>query len=293
MSVFATINKLFLRVFGLMLSVILIGAIPPSGKTTIEAETPEDLKLQVTVFSDVHMQSFEYSGYVELAKSLRDAAGSAKPQDALVLVGDNTMNGQNTEYFMLYGLLSQYNRAKNTLVAMGNHDLGLKDYTAEESIERHNFFLQSYTGISTDKTYYAKEINGYTFIILGGEGPILETYVSPEQRAFIAETLQTVEPGKPIFVFFHQQLYDKEIADMLKEHPNVFLFNGHLHSTLATWDEEGINRINLPGLHSHNDDDTGGEGLQIEVYDDQVIMRGRNYMQGEWIDGQRYVYDLA
>jgi len=107
MSILAFFNGLLIRVVGLVLSAVLLCSVPASAGVTIEAQEPESLVLQASVFADVHMQSFEISGYRELTGALKDIAGSAKKQDALVFVGDNTMNGQITEYYMFYGLLSR------------------------------------------------------------------------------------------------------------------------------------------------------------------------------------------
>ena len=283
MSILAFLNMLFLKVIGFILSILLVWTVPPQlGKTTFEPEDEAGLKLQASVVSDVHMQSFEYTGFQELSKTLRDIAASKVKQDALVFVGDNTMNGQSFEYLMFYGILSHYNKvsARNTLVTMGNHEF-FAPASDQAAIDRHNFFLQSYNGTKNDTAYYSQKIKGYTFIILGEDD-------TDEQAAWLDDTMAAAEAGKPVFVFAHEPFYD---TAALEGFPDVFLFNGHWHTPLDVWDDGGITRVNLPGLHSHEGGEYAGEGVQLEVYADKVVFRGRNYMKGEWL-GEDDVYEI-
>ena len=284
MAILASLNMVFLKFVGFLLSTILVWTVPPQLGTTFEPADEANLKLQVSIISDAHMQSFDYPTYQGLAKSLRDIGASKRRQDALVFLGDNTMNGQPYEYIMFYGILSQYNRVNsaNTLVAIGNHDLHLSEYSAADAIARHNFFLRSYSGVSTDKPYYSKRISGYTFVILGGEGP-RETTISQAQVNWLDQTMAAAERGKPIFVFFHHPLNSAEALAVLEQYSNVFLFNGHLHTSLSVQKTNGITRVNLPALHDHSGRGVEKEGLQMEVYANKILLRGRNYIEGKWL----------
>jgi len=289
MAILSFLNGIFLKIVGFFLSAILVWSVPASSGAAIEPKDQANLKLQASLLSDVHMQSFEYSGYQELAKGLRGIANSKARQDALVFVGDNTMNGQGFEYLMFYGLLSHYNPvgAKNTLVAMGNHDYAASS-TVQKAIDRHNFFLRSYNGAANDKAYYSQVINGYTFLVLGGDDAQDEYTFTAAQAAWLGGAMAAAAPGKPVFVFCHYSLYKSDANDaallaVLEQYPNVFLFNGHWHTPLDARDDNGITRVNLPALHGRHSDGRGvGEGVQLEVYGDRVILRGRNYMTGEW-----------
>jgi len=294
MAILASVNTIFLKLIGFLLSTVLVWSVPPQSGTTIEAANQAGLKLQVSIISDAHMQSFDYPTYQELAKALRDVGVSKAKQDALVFVGDNTMNGKPFEYIMFYGILSHYNKVspKNTLVAMGNHDLSLKNYDAADSIARHNFFLRSYNGMANDKTYYSQKINGYTFVLLGGEGPG-DTTITQAQVDWLSRTMAAADRGKPVFVFVHQPINTASVLAVLEQYPNVLLFNGHLHTPLNIRSVNGITRINLEGLHSHKDRALAGEGLQMEVYADKVLLRGRNYMNGKWLSNAEYEIPLV
>jgi len=322
MAILAFLNGIFLRIVGLLLSLIMVWTVPPSRAVTFEAKDPDNLRLQVSVFADIHMQGFFWSqfrlpmqSFDQLTRSLRDISGAAQPIDALVLLGDNTMNGQSLEYIWLYGLLSRYNRARETFVVMGNHDLSLNTMAPRTAIDRHNFFWQSYDGTRATEAYYSRVIGGYTFIALAGEGPADgnvtnpsadERIISDEQIAWLAQTMENAPEGKPIFVFVHQHVNTgfplpeffpraAEIREILEQYDNVFVFNGHWHSLPMLYSlENGVHYVNAPTIHSHGygEHDIAGEGLQLEVYDDRVIIRGRNFMAGEWMD-EYFVVELV
>jgi len=289
MAILAFLNGIFLRLVGLALSAAMFFAIPaaPSG-TPIQARDPANVLLQASVIADVHMQTFDMQNFTQLAITLRDIARAEQKQDALVMVGDNTMNGQTTEYIMLYGIMQHYNRTKNTFMVMGNHDLNMGEWSAETGIGRHNFFLQSYTGIANDKAYYSQEINGYTFIAIAGEGPETERDISDEQLVWLDATMAAAGDGLPIFIFVHQSINwfprAAELQGIFEAYPNVFVFNGHWHTPLGRSEINGVNYINVPSIHPHNASQPQGEGLQLEVYEDRVELRGRDYMNGTWLD---------
>ena len=286
MAILAFFNGIFLRIVGLIMCLVMVWSVPPSRATTIEAKDPANVRLQASVFADVHMQSFTFQNFYQLASSLRDVGNAARRVDALVLLGDNTMNGQVTEYIMLYSLMTRFNRTRNTFVVMGNHDLALNTTNYRTAINRHNFFWRSYDRTRATEAYFSQAINGYTFMALAGEGPDDERQISDAQIAWLEATMEASPAGEPIFVFVHQNIEwfprGEELQEILEQYDNVFVFYGHWHSPLALREVNGVQHVNVPGLHSHVSYDYAGEGLQIEVYDDHVWLRGRNFMAGEW-----------
>ena len=315
--ILAFANSLFLKLAGFLLSglLLLTGGAPAAPAAPIEAKYP-DAKLQFSVIADVHMETNSLSRFVDLAQVLTDMASAKSPQDALVLVGDNTMNGQLTEYIMLYGLLSRYDRSKNFLAAMGNHDLNQSTYATPTAIRRSSFFLRSYTGVANDKPYF-RQMNyritsafydgglhytiedPYTFIILGDEDPQEDTtaVISQAQLDWLAATLEKAEKalkGYPIFIFLHQSLnhtfawewggvgaQSEAIREIIEQYENVFFFNGHLHRPFEVKQINGVTYVNLPTLLSG---EKTGIGCQVEAYEDRVILRARDYVAGVWLE---------
>lgn len=90
----------------------------------------------------------------------------------------------------------------------------------------------------------------------------------------------------------------EELAALLKSFKNVFYFSGHSHMGLCGEDmlkregyssfelEDGLHRVNLPCLsrvNHHGEIKGRGIGLQLEVYENKVILRPKNYITGKWI----------
>ncbi|MDR1464685.1 MAG: metallophosphoesterase [Oscillospiraceae bacterium] len=298
-----TIIRWAAKAFGWLLSVLLAGFIYAPQGPAITPAAPESVKLQFAVMSDVHMESYTLDRFTGFGKSLRDAGKAVRHQDALVLLGDNTMNGQPFEYLMLYGLLARFPAAKQTIVAMGNHDLNQSTYEPADAIARHNRFLASLTGVQYKNPYYSTVIDGYWFIVLGDEDGHEDTTttITQTQLDWLRYTLsQAGVGGKPVFVFCHQPLngtFDRvglgdasdAVWEMLRQYRNVFFFSGHLHTPagqLSIQQKEGVTFVDLPTLLS---DSLGrGVGYQVEVYGGRVLLRGRNYIKGTWVDALHF-----
>ncbi len=91
----------------------------------------------------------------------------------------------------------------------------------------------------------------------------------------------------------------EEIAEVLKKYKNIFYFSGHSHMGLcgekmqskegyASYQiEGGVNLFNLPCLtkeNHHGEINHPGVGLQLEVYEDSVIIKPKNLVTGEFIN---------
>lgn len=89
-----------------------------------------------------------------------------------------------------------------------------------------------------------------------------------------------------------------EIAYILKSYKNVFYFSGHSHMGLCGEDmkaaegyssfeeEDGVTLVNLPSLacgNHHGEMQNTGIGLQLEIYDDKVLLRPRNFISGRFV----------
>lgn len=90
----------------------------------------------------------------------------------------------------------------------------------------------------------------------------------------------------------------EEIEAILKSQKNVFYFSGHSHMGIAgeelfrkegyaSFEEDGdLTLINLPSLacgNHHGEDKAFCVGMQLEVYDDKVIIRPRSHKLREWL----------
>jgi len=315
--------SLFLKVCSLLMALVLL--VSPGAPLSGEQIAPTDqdaLQLNFSVLADTHIETFEMFRFQYLRGALRDIRGAAVKSDALVLLGDNTMNGQITEYIMLYSILSAWNSSKNTLVAMGNHDINQSQNTIDWAVAKHNAFFNAYTRGQNEKPYYYRVINDCYFIVLGSEDGDAGTaaYISPAQIAWLEDTMALAgASGKPVFVFNHQPFNDKvhfpdddpnrddghywwsfdgmggasdAVFDALKAHDNVFFFYGHIHAPLEllnVCETEGVTLVNVPPFTAH----VGGSGFYVEVYGDKVVLRARRYAEGVWDTDHVYTVELV
>ena len=286
----------------------------PMGNITDYSPKNEDPELVFSVLSDVHMEGNNLERFNLFGEGIRDV-NSATRNDALVFLGDNTMNGQNIEHTFFYGLLDRYNHIENVLITSGNHDLcpseqNSGDYNtqANQFISFHNTFLEE----NIEKAYYSREINGYKFIVLASESDAgVQQYLSVEQLLWLENELDSAESlGKPVFIFNHYPLnhtwpfvwteghvgLESELLHLLmrKSNNQIVYFSGHLHMGLndnevSYVNEENITYISVPAFGADNnvgnaDIQNNGMGLYVEVYKDEILVRVRNYAEHEWMD---------
>ncbi len=310
----------FLKVISSILAVFIFSS---SGE--IAAYSPidsEQMQMNFTVISDGHLEGNNSQKHKNYGELFCDMSAAETMSKALVMCGDNTMNGQAAETSMLYGLMNKYNKVENVLMAVGNHDIcpgshntGDYDKLKKRFIDYNNAFLSH----KIENLYHSQVIDGYHFIVLASDCDAgIQQYISPEQFEWLdAELKSASESGKPVFLFSHWPLNDvfedvwqeghvgeqsEELYQLLTKYDNrIFFFTGHLHMGIFENDygikEEGkITYINVPSFGSDNTDgdadvqDTG-MGLQVEVYDNELVVRVRNFVTHRWTDYE-YRFDI-
>ncbi len=278
----------------------VLGLIPPVGETYSPVDA-ENIKLNFAVISDTHFEGNNFSHQSYLIDGLNDMAGSTVKNDALVIDGDLTMNGQKIEYFFLNSTLKLFGSTDYYIAVCGNHDIGNGDPAANdisESLNRFTTHVKRITGEKIDNFYYYKVINDYYFIVLGSEADIgTSEYLSDEQLAWLDGVMKEAEQsGKPIFVFNHQPLFmageqSDRLYSILKSYTNVFFFSGHRHNSV---DKEGITNsdslyfVDVPVFGGYplygSEVIEPGVGYQVEAYENKVVFRARSYITGEWLE---------
>ena len=183
----------------------------PIGEITSYSTLEEDASLVFTVLADVHIEGNNEDRFKLFGEGLADI-NSVVVDDALVFLGDNTMNNQVVELSAFYGLLKEHITIGNILMITGNHDLCPSDYnTGDYEDLRDRFFDYKNEYIKAqydDSVYYSYEINGYKFIVLGSESDagVQEDISDTQLKWFESELKSAEESGKPIFVFNHYPL---------------------------------------------------------------------------------------
>jgi len=289
--------------------IVSVFFLPFIGGTQARSFAPLDaanLQAQFSAISDTHIEinpaAQGVARFEALREGLLDMSRAAAPNDALVMAGDNTENGQFLEYMALYNYLRRFG-GMNLLIAMGNHEtFGLNhNQTYRRALSNFTCPYNLYSRATIDKTYYCRVIKGYYFIVLGTEEIISNTaaYISPEQLAWLDSVLaQATAGGRPAFVINHQPFLgthgttrpDEGIGEqndavyaIVGKYNNIFYFSGHIHldSPSCQRTEGGVNLVALPAFGKAG---VPGCGVQVEVYPDAVEIRGRNFAQGQWLE---------
>lgn len=287
-----------------------IASIPLPGTDDIITVSKDDARLVYALASDTHVNAVTNAhGYTR--NMLVDMNNAAQKLDALVIAGDVTENSLDTEWQTFYDLLKEYNPTDNYVIATGNHDIRLRTHASV--VERFTKYYNEFSGENLDKIYFSKEINGYTFVVLGSDRQSLEKLIlDDEQLRWLDETLANASAtGKPVFVISHQSLRDThglpaiwnngvgdsghvgkdsdKLLDVLNKYNNIVLISGHLHTGFGQYTYEKVGNIysvNVPSLGKTNDDGDFNEdalGFVVEVYDNEVIFKARNFATGVYV----------
>ena len=262
------------------------------------AERPDELVTSFAVVSDIHVETNHPEPYNSL-KGVLQGIKVGEDIDAVVYTGDNVMNGQVLEDVFFYSAVRAVMPAKNNYVITGNHDLGNGE--GDYSKFRSNFILfnKLVLGNDIDELYYYKVVNGCYMIFMSSEDLCVGDYViSDEQLNWLKGVLDKAQAeNAPILVFNHHPIYlvrdrdYREIAWLLQKYDNLVYFHGHYHNQLTTdsfYEWHGVDCINVPRATENSDYDPGS-GLVVEVYEDEIVVRSRDFIKGEWMDF-RYTY---
>ncbi len=287
----------------------------PVGEIASYSTSENDAALVFTVLSDVHIEGNNDDRFARFGEGLADV-NAAKRNDALIFLGDNTMNGQVVELSAFFELIEKHNTIGNILMVAGNHDLCPSDHNSgdyEDLRDRFFEFKNEYVKAQyDDKVYYSYEIKGYKFIVLGSEAAVgVNEKISDTQFKWLEKELKAAEKSeKPVFIFNHFPLNhtwedvwtkghmgkdSERLHTILKNSKNqIVYFSGHLHMGLydnqvSYVSEDHITYISLPSFGSDNNIGDApiqdkGMGMYVEVYDDKVVVRIRNFAEHKWMN---------
>ncbi len=287
----------------------------PASEIATYSIVEDNPQLTFTVLSDVHLEGNNEERFELFGEGLRDINSTEQKSDAIIFLGDNTMNGQVIESSALFGMLKKYNEIENILMVAGNHELCPSDYNVGEYEDLRDRFLKYYkafTNIESENLYHSADVNGYRFIILGSEADAgLEQEISDEQFEWLENELNSAEESEnPVFIFNHWPLNNvwedvwseghigddsDRLYELLKNcDTKILYFSGHLHMGFyedkreVVYDDN-ITFINVAGFGVDNDvgdadNQQNGTGQQVEVYEDEVIIRVRDFAKHEWMD---------
>ena len=309
------IKSFAIRVSSVVVAAVMMLAAAFVPTQNYDVRDPEECKLNFSILSDSHIETTDLQRYRVFNRCLLDVAKNESGNDAVIFLGDNTMNGQVLENMMFHGSVRLFLKdQKNILPVVGNHDIGNGEGDYEKLQNRWYAFTKAFFDKDLDHPYYSEVIDGYTFIVLGMEDQLVYDMMMTEAQFTWLEGVlaEAAKSDKPVFVFSHYPADDAidetgestdRLIDMLaefnKEHDLIY-FCGHTHMPMYLFwsfhDSDGFPEIYLPRLTDVGNEDNksgvynhSGTGVEVEVYGDRVIVRSRDFYRGEWrieSDGQ-------
>ena len=268
--------------------------------------------------SDLHIQSKSSSTLfnAHLKRALKDIYSSDSL--AIFAVGDIINNSEESNYEYFKSLLEEVKtpNAKDIYYAVGNHEYM---YQTDMNIALGMFKEQ----FGLDCHYYSVELNGYKFIVLGSDDISSYGVMNSIQIEWLRSELAKTDKNKPTFIFMHQGLKDtvagtletelgqqdhgfgssrNTLRSILKNYPNAVVFTGHSHYSLEEYktfsygnglDASFANCGSMAYLNGYNTEDLGGsEGYYVEVYEDYILLRGKEFIYDKWIGGAQFYIPL-
>lgn len=269
------------------------------------------------LIADLHTDGNYYRDRNEkLRNAFSSISESEKPLDAVIAAGDITNSGHISEYTHLKAFITDYLRARHFIPQMGNHDArGCSIYPYfDEATELFIDFCK-FCGFETikDKNYYHIVINGIHIIVLATEKlPHNEAYITRAQADWFDQILsQADKSNKPILVINHQPPFHRngsgevllldeggtQLEDIMLAHASektpVLYISGHFHALNEHTLEkvQNIHYLNLPSLqYGPTDEETGSYGFIMEIYENQIKLRCRDFESKAWI--KDYAYEI-
>lgn len=285
-------------------------------------DTPSDdmsPTMSLIAISDAHIGSTTKPDVEEhLAAALADIRDVAPDADGIFLNGDLTDNGYQEQYDTLRSIMETAGFSLSDFTfSIGNHDTRVESEESESYETLRARFLEN-TGVSN--LYYDTTIAGQHVIVLGcDETPSSWdcSVISDAQIAWLDGLLAADRAaGKLSFVFNHfpiigtmgaagqttwaqgSRLENSDAVNaVLSGYPQVVYVGGHYHSDLFAYHvtEDSPIYVNdgsvgyASGIHGalyQTVDDS--YGWYIELFDDRIRFRGRDFLEREWIGNKDF-----
>ncbi len=271
-----------------------------------DVKDPDKCVMNFAVLSDCHVEGNNIARYKVFTRVLRDVERNESGHDAVTFLGDSTMNGQHIENLLFHGAVHALLRKENVLPVIGNHDVGNGQGDYEKLQNRWYDYTRAFFGRKLSTPYYYEVVDGCYFIFLAQEAQrVYEMPMSDAQFAFLEDVLdKAADSGRPAFVFEHFPTDDatdldlvptdrltRMLAEYNREH-DLFVFVGHTHMPLHLFwsfhEYDGYPETYLPcltrlgGENDHAVLDDTGVGLEVEVYENEVVLRGRDFYRSAW-----------
>ena len=244
------------------------------------------------------------------------------PVDMVCISGDLSDVGTDARLSKFKELVTAHSPNTPVYVSAGNHDSYDVDWVMQsESVV--SAAMQTYTG---KPLYYSIEHGNDVFIFVG----VCEVVFSKAEMQWLYETLEA-NRNKRCFLFQHvfsfegcgnvfglygldltNNLYYRIFKSLLQHYPNIVWFHGHSHTMfhgqefgeMANYDKVfGCHSVHVPSIAVPRTDADGdfdfqteyqeSEGYVVDVYENGIHLRGRDFVKGEFLPIASYWLDTT
>lgn len=272
--------------------------------------------LSFSVISDTHSNAdMDSDSNVNFKNALIDLYTINPGSEALCVVGDMTERGKDAEYDTFMNILDSVPHPK-TYFVLGNHDVRWQEGGFKEASER--FLLKT----KTSATFYDEWIKGFHFIFMSTDTDLKDqAYISQDQLRWLERKISVdKDSNKPVFVFLHQSIEntsagsypedgygfsgypdgivdDSNLINILSLNPQCIFITGHTHAVIESPKTvnsvHGFTCVNTSSVSYTISCDGVGEdnesqGICFYIYENKVIIRGRNFSKKQWVQNGQW-----
>ncbi len=287
------------------------------GQIPLKSLTPPNKEKKLYGFgalSDVHYLSNDsQTDFIRALNYFNNSNEAA----FICVCGDLTSNGTDSELKQYKNDVQLYSPNIPVYAIAGNHDT----YSSLQSN------IEEYTG---QPLYYTFERGNDVFIMVGISADGESNFLSNEALQWLYEVLES-NRNKRCFLFFHVlteegcgDAVDKYWGDKLENatnslvfkslishYRNVIYFHGHSHMRFrlqeyadnANYDNYfGCHSVHIPSISIPRDSTNGvevtvytdgSEGYLVDVYENGIHLRGRDFVEGEFLPIASYWLDTT
>ena len=273
------------------------------------------------IFTDIHIDRDGaipiHDTHFKLA--LQDVLEHSPDSKGIITIGDNTNNGFEEQWQRFVSIRDSVLKdgLPKMYFTMGNHDRDMNG-----SYEQQVALFKKYT--DSPAVYYSFKIENNTFIVLGSEKKG-STYMSQAQLDWLRLELEKAPKDSPVFVFLHEPIentvsgslsklnptiqdwwgfkQEDEVHKIVDPYANVMFFTGHTHwhfdnaQPMLYGGGKTANYFNAAAVAYLWDDNdqsvSGSQGYYVEVYDNGIFVRGRDFENSDWAPEAQFFIPLA
>lgn len=279
---------------------------------------------EFVVVSDLHLGRDKIAEKNFIAM-LKDVTANASSASGIIVVGDVVDTASDTNYALFDQLYASVSGAPPVFWGIGDGEYLTPDSYAYDA-NAHKTNLQKFlshvktpTGVTLYTSYYTYFMGGCNMIFLGADSYKDGNAVYSEaQLNWLKAVLAQTSLDKPAFVFMHEPLPNTvsgsthlqgygnvynylQVQSIIEQYSNVVMFNGHTHWTMDAERtmykfKNGAKAFNTASVASlwidqngTGNELAGSQGYYVTVYEEAILVRGRDFTTGQWIPQAEYL----